>query len=153
VGSFTLVEYNGELITSNDVIIFGFYKDKKGKSKARDEISFFCGLFGMKVEIHNNFETKFAIIQQSHYIHKSTPRDFHNMNLEFAIQAEKDLETLKKEILSNNYSEQKFVEVLTDKTKNELHLRGRYFYRFVLYFELLNNHSKRFYQYVTSEAE
>lgn len=139
--------YNGQVVTSNDVIIFEFYKNKKGKAKARDELSFFCGLHGMKMELDDDFQPTYEINVQSFYQRSTTYRDIHKIQVEFGIEASKQLDELKNEIVNNNYSKEEFISVLKKKLKDETLLMSKHFYRTVLYKELFKNHAERFYDY------
>lgn len=140
------------MVTSNDVIIFGFYTGKKGKTKVRNEMSFLCGLYGMSVEIPYHFKPVFKIVNHEHYVHASVPKDFANIEKEFASEAKKDLALLREEIISKKYSKDKFAEVLKQKTRDEILLMSKNFYRSVLFLKLFEDNGECFWNDVMDEA-
>jgi len=145
-------EYKGNLVTSNDVIIWDVFLNKQGKASVRNELSFICGLYGMEVEFDDNFIATFNIPYQAHFMRDSKATDRKKVCLAFEAIAMEDLENLKNECLDKKYSEKEFIENLYAKYVEEANLMSTNFYRTVLYSKLYRDYASSYYTYITEQS-
>lgn len=144
-------ELNGQLVTSNDNVIFYAFNGKKGKARSRDSISFASNLFGLELEFNESFEANYVAKNMDMHGEDVSEKDRQIAYSFFAELTKEELDTLIEEIKANNLSSEQTHKRL-HATYNDLSRKfGEAFFRTVIYRKILTSCFEEFYDYAVSK--
>lgn len=144
-------ELDGQLVTSNDSVIFYAFNGKKGKASSRNMISFAANLFGLKLDFNESFEATYEANNMDMHGEDVSKRDRQIAYSLFSELTQDELVTIIEKIKTRDMSSQQAHRFLHD-SYNELSEKfGEAFFRTVIYRKILTNCFEEFYDYAISK--
>lgn len=149
--AFMFTELNGQLVTSNDNVIFYAFNGKKGKANSRDMISFASNLFGLTLKFNESFEATYEANNMDMHGEEVSKRDRQIAYSLFSELTQDELATIVEKIQTHSMSSQQTHKHLHN-TYNDLSRKcGEAFFRTVIYRKILTDCFEEFYDYALSK--
>jgi hypothetical protein len=144
-------ELDGQLVTSNDSVIFYAFNGKKGKANSRDMISFAANLFGLKLDFNESFDATYEAKNMMMHGEEVSEKDRQIAYSLFSELTRDELtsliEKIKTQDLSSDETHKHFHATYNDLSRKF----GEAFFRTVIYRKILTDCFEEFYDYAISK--